>query len=759
MKNRLLLVGCCASLALLTTACSTNTYLSDSSSGGHLSDETLLRHSSGQSLEFSRAQVITENDVAFMSKLSMVESAASSIDLAYYIFADDYTSSALARELIAAAQRGVRVRLLVDYSSAYANLDMYSMLQAQGNTGSGSLQVRFYNRPTRNMIMDAAYVSMRCNEIGAAENCSDEKMAEIEARFAAETIDGQPAAELGISNLNVGGSGTFLSGFYSKRLDLMALAVMQGREMPSGDSSAPEVTVEQLESLWKLAQIYWRSRTGNVFERLVAKMQLAAISLVAGDVVDPLYEIVAENLPIERQELGESLQDWNYATDYLHQKLLLVDGRYMQLGGRNIEDTYHLQDAQIESGIRFMDTDVRLELTAGGESIERAFERIWNLQQMVATLPEVRAHAPNDLAANMDAVKKAGDECNRDAACFEREFRARAQGAGAREAVRYESMQSHADHFQQTLRRTMRDSSATSIEIDNGAQIYYIENIPFSGKYGAELQGRSLGASNGREARYGKRIHSAALAGMQNACLTATAEQPKRVILNNAYFFPPSNLVAQLAKMLDGSLDCRYVELTVVTNSRETTDLAVVNMLGRHVAFAFTDYLRSIHDSERGASFKYFEMQPNTGAVHHSLHSKVWVVGDDLIVGSANADVRSYMMDANNAVVIRHAPVMLRNYVAMVDATLDDPGRARELSEYYLTTPRETAVEEDRQMFRGLINKIAGDGTLTDAQRELAERRFVDLMNLIYSLTLEGLQGIGNSAEKQDRFNRIFKLI
>jgi phosphatidylserine/phosphatidylglycerophosphate/cardiolipin synthase-like enzyme len=52
-------------------------------------------------------------------------------------------------------------------------------------------------------------------------------------------------------------------------------------------------------------------------------------------------------------------------------------------------------------------------------------------------------------------------------------------------------------------------------------------------------------------------------------------------------------------------------------------------------------------------------MQPGDGPVQASLHSKVWIIGDDLIVGSANADVRSYMMDANNAVMIRHAPDML----------------------------------------------------------------------------------------------------
>ena len=118
--------------------------------------------------------------------------------------------------------------------------------------------------------------------------------------------------------------------------------------MSSGNGDGPDLSAEQLEGLLKLARIYWRSRTGNIFQRLVANIQLAAISMVAGDVVDPLYEAVAENLPVERRNLKDALRDWDYATDYLHQKLLLVDRRYVQLGGRNIEDTYHLLDAQLE---------------------------------------------------------------------------------------------------------------------------------------------------------------------------------------------------------------------------------------------------------------------------------------------------------------------------------------------------------------------------------------------------------------------------
>ncbi len=72
----------CVLIAALCSACATNSYLSAESSGGVLSDETALRHSSGQELAFDNARVISANDEALLSKLEMIEAAKSTIDLA-----------------------------------------------------------------------------------------------------------------------------------------------------------------------------------------------------------------------------------------------------------------------------------------------------------------------------------------------------------------------------------------------------------------------------------------------------------------------------------------------------------------------------------------------------------------------------------------------------------------------------------------------------------------------------------------------------
>ncbi len=761
-------------VAFLLTACSTNKYLSeDSRSHGFLSDDTMRRHASAGPLTIQSARVITSNEESFLSKLEMVTKAQSTIDAAYYIFADDYTSSAFAAELIAAARRGVRVRLLLDYHSTYKDLDLFSMLEQHGNSGSGSLQVRFYNRPTRNIVMDAAYITLRCSDVSTTPDtqCKDEKQATIAAAFGAENIDGRPAAELKISNLNVGASGLFLSGLYTKNPELMALAIRQSAA--AGDESATdegassddgnEISADDIKGLVKLAGIYWRSRTGNLFQRLVTRIQLAFVSAIYGDAFDQMYTAVAERLPIERRNLEAAVRDWDYVTDYLHQKLLLADRRFMQLGGRNMEDTYNLSAATQEAGQLFMDTDVHAELASGGEAVESAFDRLWNFRTMVASVAEIRQHAPNEFAANTAAIGAARDACQDATAdgdlCFDREFIAHAASRAEREAKRHDEMSQHAEHFWQSIYPAMSGQDPTTVSIDSGATLYYLENMPFSGDPDGPLAGRTYGARNGAEAQSGKRIHSVALNSMENVCRSATAEEPKRVIINNAYFFPPSNLADMLAKMLDGRVDCRHVDVTVLTNSIQSTDLAVTNLFARHVAFAFSDHVQAVRDPEKSASFRYFEIQPSSGPIKYSLHSKVWVLGDDLLVGSANADVRSYMMDANNAMLIRGAPGMQQQYISNVDQMLADEDFTNDLTSYYLSTPREIAIEEDRQAFRGFLQSSGLNKKLSPTQLAEAETRFVGLLDLIYKLTRDGLKGSLATRAAQERFNRIFKLI
>ena len=565
VRHLLVVVAC-----LLVTACMTNQFLSPSTrSTGNLSEETILLHASSGPLKIERAQIITGNDEAFRSKLKMITTARSTIDAMYYIYGDDYTSSVLTEALVAAARRGVRVRLLVDYHTNYNNLDLFSMMENFGNSGAGSLDVRFYNRPTPNIIKDAVYLTMGCGEALALElsekSCTESKFGEIEQRFTKEEIDGRSAVELGISNLNMANSGLFLSGLYSKKPDLMALAVLRGQDIDTSKFANGETSFspEDMEDLKKIGKIYLQSRVGSPFRRLTGKLQLGLAFLLYGETLNPIYETVRTYLPVERQGASTATRDWEYLTDFLHHKLLLIDNRWVQLGGRNIEDSYHMRPNEMLDKYVFMDTDLEAELSNGGEAIGSAFDALWNFRTMVASIPEIRRHAPNDFAANHAAFVEAqkncetiGEEQDREN-CTIREFDKHALSLAERETRRHTTLQQRAQDYKNQYRYREAPDPSPTFAIDQNAFMTYVENLPFYGGPDSLPERRSYGSENGQEARSGKRIHGILVAELEQACQRATAAKPQEVILHNAYFFPPSNLIALFGQMFNGTLTAK----------------------------------------------------------------------------------------------------------------------------------------------------------------------------------------------------------
>ena len=109
---RLLLAAGLSVLLLSACAVAPSADIAASAAAG-LPETELAAYASAPRLDFSAATVLLDNDEAFEQKLQAVRNARKSLDLAYYIFADDYSSSLLAQELVAAARRGVRVRVVV----------------------------------------------------------------------------------------------------------------------------------------------------------------------------------------------------------------------------------------------------------------------------------------------------------------------------------------------------------------------------------------------------------------------------------------------------------------------------------------------------------------------------------------------------------------------------------------------------------------------------------------------------------------------
>ncbi len=732
---------------------------------GGLSDRAVLREASGGRLEVRYGQLILGNDKAFRSKLGMIQDAQTSIDAMYYIYTDDHSSSVLSEALLAAAQRGVRVRLLVDYHYNYRLLDHFTMLEERARGSRGSLEVRFYNRPTRNIVMDAAFLTLGCAagaSEGATTPCSPARLAEVGQRFADERIDGRPAADVGISNLSVAGSGLFLSGLYARRPDVMALAVLKGAQLDAGAAPGASGPGPLAAALEPVARLYAGSHAAPPFTRLVTDLRLAGVFSREGVSSNATFEVIRPYLPPERSASASGAKDWEYLTDFLHHKLLFVDGRHMQLGGRNIEDSYHMRPNPMLDKYAFVDTDLYASLARGGEHVQRAFEALWSFQAMVASTAEIRQHAPNDFVANLGAFGAATAACATTApgpgrdACVLGEFARGAVPISGREQLHETTMRQRARAYYARYRHAAASDDTPAFDLDPGALVAYIENLPFLGRRPSPPYARSYGAENGAEARHGKHIHALWRAGLLNACRTEGQDQGPAVVLHNAYFFPPSNLVETFGRMVNGDVDCRGAAVVVLTNSAETTDLNVINLMARHSLKAFVDYLQAHQDAARSARFAIYEYRKFGGGDRISLHTKVSVLGEDVIVGSANADVRSYMMDSNNGFFVRRAPRFRQEYLRHLEGLMRDETKTRDMTTYYRTTPRATLLEEDRRAFRMLLAEY-GAGQLDPALQAELEQRFVGLLDLVYDLTLATLEGGREGRRKAAEFNRLFK--
>jgi putative cardiolipin synthase len=744
-------------LFLFLAAC-TNPYLSeDTRKTGLLSDDTITLHASAGPIAIENARLITNNDRSFRAKLDIVRNAKTSIDASYYIFHDDFSSAVLIEEMIAAAQRGVVIRLIVDYHTNYSRLDLYSMMESAGTVGEArNLQVRFYNRPTPELIRDAIYLTLGCGSEQSESpgpECSSQKYEEIDALF-----DGSM-----VSNVSTPGSGLFLSGLYSKDPQTMALAVLRGQNisvsnMPADGAEISETEISQAKEIGKL---YWRSRTAGPFRRLTSAIALSAIFKMYGEKLNPAANMLNGYLPLNRPVSDAAGRDWEYLTDFTHHKILLADRKHMLIGGRNVEDSYHMQPNEMLDKYAFMDTDLDADLRNGGEQVEEAFSTLWNFGQMVATLDEVRMHAPNNFVANIEARKAADEGCVekpegalRDR-CTETAFSEKALDRLQREENWHNAITRNAASYRTDYQYSGDSEYQTDFALDPESTLWYVENLPFYGSPEDAQTTRSYGTKTGQEAQYGKRIHGLWLAGIRNTCASATAENPRRIIIHNAYFFPPANLMVALADIVDGTISCKNVSVTVLTNSIETTDLNVVNLLARHSTKAFAEYVAENRSSAEGASFEYFEYQLS-GQDRISLHSKVSVLGSDMIVGSANADVRSYVMDTNNGFYIRRAPEMLERYTAHLDALMEDETVTKEVTDYFIKTDRSEILKTDRETFREIMSKYRAERFLDADQAKQAEEDFVETLNEAYRLSKKSLTG---DRKAQEEFDRTFKPI
>jgi len=94
----------------------------------------------GDTRDASGVRLVEQNAMAFAYRAATAAAAERSLDVQYYIWNDDLTGRLLAAELLRAAERGVRVRLLLDDIDGRAKHDLFQVAELHPN-----IEVRLFN--------------------------------------------------------------------------------------------------------------------------------------------------------------------------------------------------------------------------------------------------------------------------------------------------------------------------------------------------------------------------------------------------------------------------------------------------------------------------------------------------------------------------------------------------------------------------------------------------------------------------------------
>jgi cardiolipin synthase C len=788
--------------------------------------KTIERQSSAVA-KTSRIEIFTNNDVALQHKIELADKATKNLRLAYFIFSDDQSSSALAEALLRAAQRGVKVQLLVDLNNNYSRLDFYSMLEREGAKAGGSIEVRFYGRPEREFMKDVAYLTSGCRDIdptltnldklppentgtGNADRCPERKLAQVRAFF--DAADSEYEKRMSFSSVNTGLSGLFLSGLYAKNADLLSGAVIAGQQLDVKrlkEGSSTDLSPEQKAGLIEFLKLYVKSKTAsNPFVRLQSQIKLVLAGVFYGDTVNPLRNALEHYLPTD----SRAGKGWVHEQDFVHHKYLLADVADFQAGGRNVENSYHMSpDTMVEKYI-FMDTDIAVQLKSGGEALAQNFEDLWNYTPVVATMKEVRQFAPNDSLIALTQRKKScatpGPACQEplvpptfdqrlDEQLIALQASAAAYNSGYGALPLEERIRRYHPAIQQRIVGTQEGGEVGRYTVvDPVVRVDYIENLPYlhAGRIGEPLvpvdvrqREHVWGTSLTEDTLDAKSIHRVWHHGFLNNCRGAHPNKDvgaKRILLHQAYLAFSPDMLDVLGRMVDGALDCSNVTVDIITNSVHTTDLGVIDVVGKmFMAQLFNSFSNpgvvQLGSPNRAARLRLYEYKALPSALTKnapSLHTKVVILDENTMwVGSANMDTRSITMDTNNGLLLRDAPQLVADFTRrytdiendqdLVTFVADNGIPQRYHGSYRRLGKRGIFYEQTVQQFQqtgwaAMYQKFVKPRNLGQEKEAKLEQRFHDILNRLHELSGRVIFGkvVGGSKLRadQDALNELF---
>lgn len=635
------------------------------------------KHTTIENLNAKSYKIVKDNNAALNEKIDVIEhaikrakSGEQNVELAlnYYIYSTDHSSSYFSQKLIEAARAGVKINVILDMLQSYSRLDYYKMIEREGN---GNIYFHFYGAPTKQIILDAIYLTTDCVVNGQNKLYSDVAGAcqEIKKAKVDKIIENSKFGNVLLSNHKM--AQLLLSGIYSKNVDIISKALLEGQkidldQVASGDA---KMTDEEIAGLKTFVKALWKSKvSSNAFEKLVASGQVKLALMLYGNQLSPIYNMMTGAIPFTKnsdlanEQLSSSQKgkDWLYVTDFTHHKLI-TDGIRFVSGGRNIENSYHMVPNDLTDKYIFMDTDISVDLFAYSAQLMESQKKIIRFFPLVKNTFQLDSIMPN---TEVSAYELATDECQdkTNKVCIDKALKKFSVERNRLDFYKNLMDKNASAYSEYANSRLASVDSNLVYEVKNSASetLSYLENLHFDRTQKLPTRIYGVKTQKGLQTSAGKDINEMWNIAIDEACVS---NEPKELIFNNAYFLPSGEFLAKLAETQMGNKDCSNVNIKILTNSIETTDLAIVNLFARHWTKAFVDFSQS-YGNKKSAAVEFYEYNKSklgndkNGGSNFSLHSKEAVLDNrTVLIGSANLDVRSFARDTNNAVLIQNSPM------------------------------------------------------------------------------------------------------
>ena len=500
------------------------------------------------------------NVSAFEQKLKLIDGAKTSIDVAYFIYTFDHSSSAFQERLLAKAADGVRVRILLD------------ALMAMPFRHDLSALIRTSERLRDERLAADPNSKAKAIEVRLVRPMHEEVWKDLHSwGFDDRKAFGEAMASYEKPNL---GQMLLLNSYLR---DTPSFHLMVGLLLPGS------VPPAEMMSVFKDAAI-----------------NVPTEASIEG-VLNSLFGAAVQNHAAQQPTFHPGA--WLTSFKRFHHKLLLVDGKGVQGGGRNIEDAYHLEAEQMPSftsppKAAFMDADFYLDDEAIGAAAQLGFDSYWNC------LPDAAGALGPDCHSKIPAEQVVAD-ASEGADTFAATLHARAK--------KFNDLSASELHVPAIHQGTFKAVNAP---------VAYLENRMHPVRPTLSIEEPS---------RY-----NSAWASLMN---TTVAGQ--EIIVHNPYIYFTPRIMRPLAQAVR-----RGVKVTIITNSMISAPQGFI----AHIAKVQFRYLMAVAQETHPDQdlVKVYEYVTST----LNLHAKVEVVGDYLIVGATNADPRSEFLDTQNGIAI-----------------------------------------------------------------------------------------------------------